>query len=276
MIIGQKEFKEGRHTYVMGILNVTPDSFSDGGRYQLEERAVAHAQQMLADGADVIDVGGESTRPGYIPVSEEEEIERVCGVIERLRREFAPVISIDTYKSRVAEEAVRAGAALINDIWGFRRDRKMASVAKKYQTACCLMHNREQAVYSDLMQEICEDLKESLRIARAAGVMPECIMIDPGIGIGFGKTLEQNLEVIQRLDELHKLGCPLLLGTSRKSVIGQTLGLPVNERVEGTLATTAYAVMSGCLFVRVHDVKENVRFIKMMEAISGVSDNQKE
>lgn len=138
------------------------------------------------------------------------------------------------------------------------------------------MHNREQAVYSNLMQEICEDLKESLRIARAAGVMPECIMIDPGIGIGFGKTLEQNLEVIQRLDELHELGCPLLLGTSRKSVIGQTLGLPVNERVEGTLATTAYAVMSGCLFVRVHDVKENVRFIKMMEAISGVSDNQKE
>ena len=149
MIIGQKEFKEGRHTYVMGILNVTPDSFSDGGRYQLEEHAVAHAQQMLADGADIIDVGGESTRPGYIPVSEEEEIERVCGVIERLRREFAPVISIDTYKSRVAEEAVRAGAVLINDIWGFRRDRKMASVAKKYQTACCLMHNREQAVYSD-------------------------------------------------------------------------------------------------------------------------------
>lgn len=264
MRIGKKEFV-AHHTYVMGILNVTPDSFSDGGKYNDMEQAIRHAEEMLKQGADILDVGGESTRPGHVQISEEEEIARTAAVIEKLKAEFDVPISIDTYKAVVAEAALQAGADMVNDIWGLKYDSRMAQVIAEKKAACCLMHNRTEAVYEDFMAEVKQDLKESLRLAKEAGIEADKIMLDPGVG--FGKTYEQNLEVIDKLEQLNELGCPVLLGTSRKSVIGLTLNLPVDQRLEGTLVTTVYAVMKGCSFVRVHDIQENVRAIKMAEAI---------
>lgn len=265
MIIGNREFKD--RTYVMGILNVTPDSFSDGGTHNTLDTALKHTEKMINEGADIIDVGGESTRPGYTLISDDEEISRVVPVIEKIKDNFDIPISVDTYKSAVAEAAAKAGADLINDIWGFKYDEKVAEITAKYNLACCLMHNRKEAVYNNFIEDVLSDLKESISIAEKHGVNKDKIVLDPGVG--FAKTYEQNLEIINRLKELHKLNCPLLLGTSRKSVIALTLDLPVNERVEGTIATTVIGVIKNSLFVRVHDVKENKRAILMTEKILG-------
>lgn len=265
MKIGTKEFDFNNRTYVMGILNLTPDSFSDGGRWNTPEAACAHAQQMILEGADVIDVGGESTRPGHTQISEEEEIQRIVPVIELLKKRFDVPISVDTYKSRVAEAAISAGADMVNDIWGLKYDPRMAGVIKDAGVSCCLMHNRAEQQYEHFMQDVISDLRETIALAGQAGIGADKILLDPGVG--FGKTYAHNLEVIRELGQLRSLGYPLLLGTSRKSVIGLTLDLPADERVEGTLVTTVFAVLARCAFVRVHDIKENVRAIRMAEAV---------
>ncbi len=265
MKIGTREFDLEKRTYVMGILNVTPDSFSDGGRYDVLDAALIHAEEMIRDGADIIDVGGESTRPGYTKISDEEEIARVVPVITAIKERFDVPISIDTYKSAVARAAVSAGADLVNDIWGLKYDADMAKVIADTGVACCLMHNRDNADYTDFMEDMKADLRETIALAKAAGIVDDKIMLDPGVG--FAKSYENNLEAIRRVGELRELGYPVLLGTSRKSVIGLTLDLPAAERVEGTVATSVLGVAAGCSFVRVHDVKENGRAIKMTEAV---------
>lgn len=266
MKIGNRDFDIINDNYIMGILNVTPDSFSDGGRWNNTDLALKHSEEMIKEGAAVIDIGGESTRPGYIRVTEEEEIERVIPYIEKVKELGVPV-SIDTCKARVAEAAVQAGAALINDIWGFKGDENMAKVAARYQVPCCIMHNRniQEKPYKNLMEDMLNDLRESIDIGIRAGVRPENLIIDPGIG--FGKTLDDNLTVMKHLECLHVLKCPILLGASRKSMIGLTLDLPVDERVEGTIATTVIGVLKGCAFIRVHDVKENFRALRMTQAV---------
>jgi dihydropteroate synthase len=265
MIIGSKEFPLGKRTYVMGILNITPDSFSDGGKHNRLDEAVDHALRMVEEGADIIDVGGESTRPNYTMISDQEEIERVVPVIEAIRKKTNIPISIDTYKSKVADAACQAGADLINDIWGMRYDPDMARVAVKNNAAVCLMHNRKAIDYKDFYKNFINDLNKSIAITLDSGISKERIILDPGIG--FAKTYEMNLYLLGHLEKLHELGYPILLGSSRKSVIGLTLNEPVENRLEGTLATTTIAVMKGCQFVRVHDVKENIRAIRMTEAI---------
>ena len=252
MRIGSRDFATTGHTYIMGILNVTPDSFSDGGKFDQIDAALKHVEEMIGDGADVIDIGGESTRPwGYTKISDEEETGRVVPVIEAVKKEFEIPISVDTYKSGVAEAAAQAGADLINDIWGLKADKKM--------------HNRDNAEYRNFMEDMKQDLRETIALAKAAGIADDKIILDPGVG--FAKSYENNLEVISRLKEFNELKYPVLLGTSRKSVIGLTLDLPAAERVEGTIVTTVMAVEAGCMFVRVHDVKENHRAIQMAEAI---------
>lgn len=267
MKIGNREFDVNSKTYIMGILNVTPDSFSDGGRFNEVESALFHVEEMIHEGADIIDVGGESTRPGYTVISEDEEIERVVPVIERITAEFDVPVSIDTYKSRVAEAALNAGAVLVNDIWGLKKDRKMADVIAAANAACCLMHNRENTDYIDFVNDVITDLGDSVKLAETAGISREKIILDPGVG--FAKSYEQNLEIIKNVDRLRELELPVLLATSRKSVIGLTLDLPSDQRLEGTLATTVMGVMKGCSFVRVHDIKENKRAILMTEAVLG-------
>ena len=267
MIIGNREFRTQGKTYVMGILNVTPDSFSDGGTHNTPDAALFHTERMIAEGADIIDVGGESTRPGYTMIPDAEEIERVCPVIEKIRQEFDIPISVDTYKSRVAEAALASGAHLINDIRGLKYDGEMAHVIADAGVPCCLMHNRKEAVYKDFLSDVKKDMEGTLFLASKAGIRDDLIILDPGVG--FAKSYEQNLEVIRFMKECMPKGYPLLLGTSRKSVIGLTLDLPSSERVEGTLVTTVLAVQQGAMFVRVHDVKENVRAIRMTEAIYG-------
>ena len=264
MIIGNRNFDTDNHTYVMGILNVTPDSFSDGGRWNCMDKALKHAEDMIEDGAHILDVGGESTRPGHIKISDKEEIERTAPVIEKLKANFDIPISIDSYKSSVAKAAIEAGADLVNDIWGFKYDNKMADLVAKTNVACCLMHNNSTNEYDDAAKEILNQMQECIDIALKAGVAKDKIMTDPGIG--FGKTYEMNLEVLKNVKAFRNLGYPVLLGTSRKSVIGLTLDLPSDEREEGTLATSVYGMLNGCSFVRVHDVKKNVRAIKMTEA----------
>lgn len=267
MRIGGKEFDIKNKTYIMGILNVTPDSFSDGGKFNNLDAALYHAEEMIRDGADIVDIGGESTRPGHTVITEEEEIARVTPVIEAVKARFDIPVSIDTYKGKVAKAALQAGADLVNDIWGFKHDRQVAELTAEYKAACCLMHNRHEAVYQDFLKDMVNDMEECVRIAREAGVPDDKIILDPGVG--FGKTYEMNLEAIHHVEVLHSLGFPILLGTSRKSVIGLTLELPADQRVEGTLATTVMGVMKGCAFVRVHDIKENKRVIRMTEAILG-------
>ena len=267
MQMGKYTFDTEHHCYVMGILNVTPDSFSDGGKWNDMGRAMAHAAQMIEDGATIIDVGGESTRPGYTMISDEEEISRVVPVIRELKKRFDVAVSVDTYKSAVAKAAVEAGADMVNDIWGLKYDEKMAGVIAETGAACCLMHNRKEADYTDFMPDMLNDLRETIAIAKKAGIADDKICLDPGVG--FGKTYENNLEAIHHVDQLLTLGYPVLLGTSRKSVIGLTLDLPASERMEGTVATSVIGVMKGCAFVRVHDVKENARAIRMTEAVLG-------
>lgn len=265
MKIGNREFQTKGHTYVMGILNLTPDSFSDGGRWNDMDRALFHVEEMLDEGADIIDIGGESTRPGYTMLSAGEEIERVVPVIRAVKERFDVPVSLDTYKPETAAAGIAAGADLINDIWGLKWDDKMAGVIADGGLPCCLMHNRKNMTYFNFMRDVAADLAETLRIAERAGIARDRIILDPGVG--FAKTYEQNLEVIRSLEVLQELGCPLLLGCSRKSVVGLTLDLPVEERLEGTLTTTVIAVMKGCMFVRIHDVKENVRAVRMTEAV---------
>ena len=266
MQIGNREFQTSGKTYIMGILNVTPDSFSDGGRWNQLDVALRHVEDMLAEGMDVVDVGGESTRPGYTKISDQEEIDRVAPVIEAIKARFDVPISLDTYKSGVARAGIAAGADLINDIWGLKYDPEMARVIAEANLPCCLMHNRENASYAEFFPEMLEDLKETLRLADAAGIARDRIILDPGVG--FAKSLENNLECVRRLGDLIRaFDLPVLLGTSRKSMIGLTLNLPSDQRVEGTVATSVMAAMAGCMFVRVHDVQANARAVKMTEAI---------
>jgi len=256
-----------KETFIMGILNVTPDSFSDGGKYNSVEAALEQAKKMVADGAKIIDVGGESTRPGYERISDAEEIARVVPVIKALVREVPAIISIDTYKSAVARAAIEAGAHMINDIWGAKADPEMALVAAYYHVPIILMHNRTNQIYKNYWNDFKSDIEESISIVKKVGVPDEHIILDPGIG--FVKNLEQSIETMQRLDELSAMGYPVLLATSRKRMIGSILNLPVDERVEGTAATCAFGVMKGCHLMRVHDVKEVVRTVKVMDALVG-------
>lgn len=267
LILNDIELDFAKETFIMGILNVTPDSFSDGGKYNSVDAAVAQAKKMVADGAKIIDVGGESTRPGYTRISDEEEIARIKPVIEALVKEVPAIISVDTYKSAVARAAIEAGAHMINDIWGGKADAEMVHVAAQYNVPIILMHNRDNEQYENYWADFMSDMKESIQLAKDAGVPDEHIFVDPGIG--FVKNLEQSMETMQRLDELVALGYPVLLATSRKRLIGSVLNLPVDERVEGTAATCAFGVMKGCAMMRVHDVKEVARTVKMMNALIG-------
>jgi dihydropteroate synthase len=265
----------GKRTLVMGILNVTPDSFSDGGQFFALEQAVEHARRLIAEGADILDIGGESSRPGAQPVPEEEELRRVIPVIRALRKESAVPISIDTYKAAVAEAALEAGADIVNDISALRFDPQMMKVVAQACVPVVLMHMQgeprtmqQNPVYTDVVREIKEFLAERIAFARAHGI--ERILIDPGIG--FGKTVEHNIEILRRLGELRGLGCPLLIGTSRKSFIGR-LGsttaepLPIHERLEGTIASTVIAVLNGAQIVRVHDVAPMKRALAIVDAV---------
>lgn len=268
--LGEASFTLGERTLVMGILNVTPDSFSDGGRYTTVERALQHAREMVAEGADILDIGGESTRPGHEPVSEQEELERVIPVVEALHRELPQVpLSVDTYKAQVAREALKAGAHLINDVWGFKADARMAAEAAEFDCPVILMHNRPDRNYGDLLADVAADLQECVAIARQAGVREANIILDPGIG--FAKDYTENLRVMRALDDLVALGYPLLLGTSRKRFIRTALDLPVDEVVLGTAATVALGIAQGCQIVRVHDVKEIKQTVQMCDAIVYVS-----
>lgn len=255
-----------RKTLIMGILNVTPDSFSDGGSYTYIEKAVQRAIEMVEQGADIIDVGGESTRPGYVQISVEEEINRVIPVIQALSKSVHVPISIDTYKAEVAKQAILAGAHIINDIWGAKADSNMAAVAAELQVPIVLMHNRNDRNYSDFfIRDVFNDLFESIALVKRAGVKDDMIILDPGIG--FARDLEENLETMRNLDKIVSLGYPVLLGTSRKSLIGNVMNLPTSERMEGTGATVCYGIQKGCQIVRVHDVKEMARMAKMMDAL---------
>lgn len=259
-------FDYGKKTYIMGILNVTPDSFSDGGDFNNIDVAVNHAKQMVKEGADIIDLGGESTRPGHNYVDAKEELRRVTPVIKKLKEQIDVPISVDTYKAEVAKASLELGADMINDVWGLRKDSNMASVIASYDAYVCIMHNQEGTHYEkDIIQSMKDFLLESIEIGLKAGIKKEKIILDPGIG--FGKTFEQNLEVLKRLGELKILGYPILLGTSRKSVIGNVLNVEPKERVEGTIATTVLGIRDGVDLVRVHDIKENIRASKMADAI---------
>ena len=283
--IGSFTFDWGSRTYVMGILNVTPDSFSGDGiiaKGDVVKFALKQAEGFLSNGADILDVGGESTRPGSEPVNAEDEMERVVPVIESLRKNFPQVlISIDTYKAKVADAALQAGANIVNDVWGFRADSEIASVAAKHKAPVILMHNRSNpasvevreklggayigAEYNDLLEDVKRELMNSVGIALKAGVEERLILLDPGIG--FGKKREHNLELINRLGEIRSMGYPVLLGTSRKSFIGFTLDLPPDQRIEGTAATIAVGIARGADIIRAHDVKEMTRVAKMTDAI---------
>ncbi len=256
----------GERTLIMGILNLTPDSFSDGGDFIDVDKALEHAKKMLREGADIIDIGGESSRPGHTRISTEEEMRRVIPVIRRIKEETDAIISLDTIRAEVAEEGIKNGVHIINDIWGLQHDNNVAVIAAKYGTPVIIMHNQMGNVYAgDMVEEIKRFLLESIRIAKEAGVKDEKIILDPGIG--FGKTPEQNLILMNRLREIKDLGYPLLLGASRKSMIGKILDLPPKDRVEGTIATTVLGIIQGVDIVRVHDVMQNSRAAKVTDAI---------
>ena len=278
------DFIWGERTYIMGILNVTPDSFSGDGLLsagETVERAVAQARQFEADGADILDIGGESTRPGSAPIPAAEELARVIPVITAVRAATDLPISVDTYRAAVAEAALQAGADWVNDVWGLRMDTRMAGVVAAAGCPVVIMHNRSQpknvvqterlggryrgVTYDDLITDIKNELQASIDLALAAGVRPEKIIIDPGVG--FGKTVSQNLQIVNELDQFKDLGFPILLGTSRKSFIGYTLDLPPDERLEGTAATVAIGIDRGADIVRVHDVKEMARVARMTDKI---------
>ena len=265
--IGNSTWEWGKKTYVMGILNVTPDSFSDGGSYTKPEIALKQAFRMLAEGADIIDVGGETTKPGAVPVSSEIEQQRIIPVIEALSKAISLPVSVDTYRADTAELAIKAGADMINDIWGLKYDSRMAPTIAEYGLPVCIMHNRTTGTNygEDFIGQILRELEESILIAKKAGIEDDKIIIDPGIG--FAKTWEQNLEVMRKLEDFKMLGYPVLLGASRKSFIGKVLDLEVYDRLEGTLATTATGIAKGVDIVRVHDVLQNVRVAKMTDSM---------
>ena len=262
-----KNYDLSERTYIMGILNVTPDSFSDGGKYTSLDKALNHAMQMEKEGADIIDIGGESTRPGHTPLSIEEEIERIVPVIQAVRENTTVPISVDTFKAETARAALDAGADIINDIWGAKKDPEIADVAAEYDVPIILMHNREEEnpKYNSIIDDMKQDLEESIEIALKAGVKKENIIIDPGLG--FAKSMEEHLIVMNRLEELHTLGYPILLATSRKRFIGHVLNVPAQERDNGTAATTCLGITKGVHMVRVHNVKLNVEMAKMMDAM---------
>lgn len=262
---GEYRLDLNEKTHVMGIVNVTPDSFSDGGKYNRPETAARHAAQLVQDGADIIDVGGESTRPGHEPISADEELKRVLPALQQIRQAVDVPISIDTYKAIVASRAIEAGANMINDIWGAKKDPEIADVAAQHDVPIVLMHNRTKPKYNNLLDDLVSDLYESIDIAKKAGVRDEQIILDPGIG--FGKTFEHNLIVMRNLEKITQLGFPVLLGTSRKSMIGIALQLPPHERMEGTGATVCLGIQKGCQIVRVHDVKPIARMVRMMDVM---------
>lgn len=265
--------RHGERTLVMGILNVTPDSFSDGGRFFTRDAALRQAERMAAEGADILDIGGESTRPGSDPLPAEEEMARILPVIESVAARLPTPISVDTYKAVVARRAVEAGAAMVNDISALTFDPAMAATIAALDVPVCLMHIRgtpktmqQNPIYADVVAEVRDWLAQRVGAARAAGIPAENIVIDPGFG--FGKTAAHNLELVRRLRELTTLGCPLLIGPSRKSAIGKVLGgLPPEDRLEGTAATVALSIAHGASIVRVHDVKEMVRVARVADAI---------
>lgn len=261
-----RELTFGKRTLVMGILNLTPDSFSDGGDFLSPDKAVAHAVKMLGEGADIIDIGGESSRPGHTRIDAKEELRRVIPVIRRLKEETNAILSLDTIRSEVAEEGIKNGVHIINDIWGFQEDPALAGVAAKYGTPVVLMHNKNDTNYrGDMVAEICAFLQKSVRIAQDAGVSADKIILDPGIG--FGKTAEQNIALMSRLREIKALGFPVLLGTSRKSMLGHILNVPPKDRGPGTVATTVLGIVQGVDIVRVHDVPENAQAARVTDAI---------
>lgn len=275
MKIGNTEFDWNNGTsYVMGILNVTPDSFSDGSKFNTLDKAIDHAAEMIADGASIIDVGGESTRPGYTQISDEEEIARVVPVIEALKKRFAIPLSVDTYKSAVADAALSAGADLLNDIWGLKYDDNIAGIVAKHNKPVCLMHNRKEIPllpgdkpypleeYLSLLEM---ELQESIDIALQAGIKREQLILDPGIG--FAKDLDMNINGVAYIERLKKFNLPILLGISRKSIIGKSLSLDMNEREEATIALNVIGRMYGCHIFRVHNVRGNVRALKMTDII---------
>lgn len=262
---GSLELVWGTRTYIMGIINMTPDSFAGDGLGEDVEAALRQAREMVAKGADILDVGGESTRPGHQPVSLEEELCRVVPAVRRLSQELSVPISVDTSKAEVARRCLDAGAAMVNDVWGLTRDPAMAAVVASYDVPVVLMHNQEEARYEDVAADVIAWLRERVESALAAGVKAHNIIVDPGIG--FGKTPAHNLELLRRMAELRVLGYPILLGTSRKFTIGKVLNLPPEERVEGTAATVAIGIANGADIVRVHDVREMYRAARVSDAI---------
>ena len=268
---GKTNFHWGERTYIMGIINLSPDSFSGDGLGDNLEAIIAKARSMAAEGADIIDVGGESTRPGSTPISVDEELHLVIPALERLSSQISLPFSIDSYKLEVVQRALDVGASMINDIWGLKREPKLAELAAKREVPLILMSNqrdvspKHDVIFPDIMSVVIDSLQKSIEQALGAGVPGENIIIDPGIG--FGKTLEQNLEIIRRLEELKTLGKPILLATSRKSIIGLKLHLPPDQCIEGTMATVAIGIVKGADIVRVHDVKEITRLCKMSDAI---------
>lgn len=265
MYIGSHYFDLEYKSYLMGILNLTPDSFSDGGSYATVDDALRMAGKMVAEGASILDVGGESTRPGHVKISDQEEMDRVMPVIERIHKEMDVAISLDTYKYDVAREGIRAGADMINDIWGLKWDPRMAGLIAREKVACCLMHNRDLPCRQDFEKGFCQDMEETLDIAKKAGIPRDKIILDPGVG--FGKTYEHNLWILNHLEIMKRWNLPVLLGTSRKSVIGLTLGTDVTQREEGTIATTVIGRQKGAAIFRVHDVRGNRRALEMTDAI---------
>ncbi|MCI7238696.1 MAG: dihydropteroate synthase [Anaerococcus sp.] len=266
MKIRNTEFDFENEKYIMGILNVTPDSFSDGGHFDTVEKAVSHARQMIEEGVDIIDIGGESTRPGHTPLSFKEEMDRVLPVIEKIR-EFSDIpISIDTYKAESMDLALSAGADIANDIWGFKKDPDMKDVVKKHDSPVILMHNKEVAEYKDFKIDYVEDIKESIKLAKEAGIGDDKIILDPGVG--FAKNYKWDLQAIKYLDSYVKLGYPVLLATSRKRFIGAATGVdnPL-DRLAGTIATTVYGATLGASIFRVHDVKANKEALAMTTEI---------
>ena len=260
----------GKKTLIMGVLNVTPDSFSDGGKYNTIDNAVRRATEMVEQGVDIIDIGGESTRPGYTPISVEEELSRLIPVIEAITKSVPVPLSIDTFKAETAKETIKAGAHIINDIWGAKADPNMGKVAAELKVPIILQHNRDNNQYQSFFRDCLNDIYESISIVKKAGVKDEQIILDPGIG--FAKDLSKDLEMMRNLDTFVALGYPVLLGPSRKRMIGGVLDLPVNERLEGTGAAVCFGIQKGCQIFRVHDVKEISRMANMMDAMMGKVD----
>ncbi|GGK01229.1 dihydropteroate synthase [Lentibacillus kapialis] len=267
LMTDSRTFQLDERTHIMGILNVTPDSFSDGGSFTTVERAVKQAILMEEEGADMIDIGGESTRPDHEPISKEEEINRILPVIRAVKENITIPISVDTYKAETARQAVDAGAEIINDVWGAKREPDIAHVAADYNIPIILMHNRTNRNYTSLIPDMKQDLQKSVDIAVGAGIAPENIVLDPGIG--FAKTSADNLTVMNHLEEFHELNHPILLGASRKSFIGKILDVPANERDNGTGATTCLGITKGVQIVRVHNVKVHTELAKMMDTMLG-------